>query len=125
MTVPEGLGSAGANTGLDAVNTAYRWVKLHTGAPGANGTSNAAVNTTRHQATDAAASGGAATTSTDLVWSPGEVTTTETYTHFTRWSLVAGGTFGYSGTVTSGAVTAGTEFTLPASDLDSAFPLAS
>jgi len=121
----EGLGAAGANAALDAANAAHRWVKLHTGAPGAAGTANAAVNATRKQATDTAAAGGASTTSADLDWSSGEVTTTETYTHYSRWSASSGGNFGYSGTITGGAVTAGTEFTIPAGDLDASLTLAS
>ena len=116
---------AGANAALDAANAAFPWVKLHTGDPGSAGTANAAANATRHQATDGAASGGAATTSAPVVWSSGEVTTTETYTHFTRWSASTAGVVGMSGTVTAGAVTAGTAFTLAASDLDSSLPLAS
>lgn len=120
-----GHGAAGANTALDAENAAYRWVKLHTGDPGSAGTSNAAANATRKQATDTAASGGASTTSADLAWTTGEVTTTETYTHYTRWSASTAGTFGYSGTITGGAVTAGTAFTILAGDLDASLTLAS
>ena len=99
-------------------------MKFHTGDPGANGTANAAANATRKQATDSAASGGASTTTADLVWTAGEVTTNETYTHYSRWTASSAGAFGYSGTLTGGAVTAGTEVTIPAGDLDSSVTLA-
>lgn len=121
----EGWGAAGANAALDAANTAHRWVQLHTGAPGAAGTANVAANATRKQATDTSAAGGAATTTGDLTWSAGEVTTTEIYTHYTRWTASTAGSFGYSGTITAGEATAGQPFTIPAADLDSSVPLAS
>lgn len=121
----EGFGSAGANTALDAENAAYRWIKLHTGAPGANGTANAAANTTRKQVTDSAAAAGASTNTADLDWTGGEVTTTENYTHYSRWSASSGGSFGYSGTLSSGNVTAGTAYKLPAGELDCSLTLAS
>lgn len=119
-----GFIAAGANVALDAFNAAFPWIKLHTGDPGSAGTANAAANATRKQSTANAAAGGAAEGSADVVWSSGQVTTTETYTHFTRWSAVTGGSVGGSGTVTGGAVTAGTAFTLAAADLDSSLPLA-
>lgn len=121
----EGWGPSGANTALDAANTAHRWVQLHTGAPGAAGTANVAANSTRKQATDTSAAGGAATTTGDLTWSALEVTTDETYTHYTRWTASTAGNFGYSGAITAGEATAGQPFTIPASDLDSSVPLAS
>jgi hypothetical protein len=120
-----GFGAAGANTALNAFNAAYPWVKLHTGDPGANGTANAAANATRKQVTDGSASGGASTTTGTVTWSAGEVTTTENYTHYSRWSASTAGSFGASGTVSSGSVTAGTEFSLPAGDLDQSLTLAS
>lgn len=122
MTV--GFGAAGANAALDAVNAAYPWLKLHIGEPGAAGTSNAAANATRKQVTDSAAAGGASSNSADLVWTAGQVTTTEAYTHYSRWTASSAGAFGYSGTLTGGSVTAGTEVTIPAGDLDSSVTLA-
>jgi len=123
--MPEGWGPSGGNTALDAANAAHRWVQLHTGSPGAAGTANVAANSTRKQATDTSAAGGASTTTGDLTWSALEVTTDETYTHYTRWSASTAGGFGYSGAITAGEATAGQPFTLPASDLDSSVPLAS
>lgn len=119
----EGLGSAGANTALDAFTAAYTWVKLHIGAPGAAGTSNPAVETTRKQATFSAAASGACTTTAILTWT--NVAASEDYTHFTLWTASSGGTFGGSGTVTASAVTAGDTFQVPIGDLDLSFTLAS
>lgn len=118
-----GLGSAGANTGLDAVAAAYTWVKLHVGDPGAAGTSNAATETTRKQATWTAASSGAISNNGALSWT--SVAGTEDFTHFTVWTASSGGTFGFSGTITANAVTAGDTFTIATGDLDASLTLAS
>lgn len=107
-----GMASASAATSLDTILAGTTYVKLHTGDPGAAGTSNPAGNTTRAAVMFAAASGGAKTSNSDAVWT--NVSTSETYTHFSVWSTVgpAGGTFLYSGTVTGGAVLAGNDFKL-------------
>lgn len=118
-----GLGSAGANTGGDAINAAYTWVKLHIGAPGSAGTSNPATETTRKQVTWAAFAAGASSNSNTLTWSL--VAASETYTHYTVWTASSGGTFGHSGTVTANPVTAGDNFQVAVGDLDIAFTLAS
>ena len=118
-----GLGSAGANTALDALLAAHTWVKLHVGDPGAAGTANPATETTRKQVTWGAASGGAATTTAALSWT--NVAGTEDYTHFTLWSASTNGTFGASGTVTANAVTAADTFTIAIGDLDLSLTLAS
>lgn len=118
-----GLGSAGANTGGDAINAAYTWVKLHIGDPGSAGTSNPAVETTRIQVTWAAYAAGATSNSNVLTWP--SVAASEDYTHFTVWTANAAGTFGWSGTVTANAVTAGDNFQVAAGDLDASFTLAS
>lgn len=121
----EGWGAAGAGTALDAAKAAYTWVKLHTGAPGSAGTSNAAANTTRKQVTWGSVSAGAMANTDIPSWSSGEVTTTETYTHFSVWSASSGGNLGWTGTLTGGAVTAGTAFSIPVGDLDVSVTLAS
>jgi hypothetical protein len=112
----EGFSAAAANSALDALGTAYPWIKLHVGAPGAAGTSNPAAETTRKQATWASATGGTKTTTADLMWT--SVAGTEDYTHFSVWSASTAGNFGFSGAVTANAVTAGDSFTIPAGDLD-------
>ena len=85
------------------VDTDYPWMQLHTGDPGAAGTANVAGNTTRKDTSAAWApsSGGTKTTDVDITWSDAEVTTTETYTHFSQWTASTAGTFGFSGTVTA------------------------
>jgi hypothetical protein len=119
----EGMGSAGANTALDALLAAYTWIKLHVGAPGSAGTANAATETTRKQATWRAASSGASSQSNALTWT--SVAGTEDYTHFTCWTASSAGTFGFSGTVTANSVTAGDTFTIAIDDLDVSYTLAS
>lgn len=119
----EGLGSAGANTALDALLAAYPWIKLHVGAPGSAGTSNAAGETTRKQASWSASSGGASSNSGSLSWTG--VAATEDYTHFTAWTASTAGTFGFSGTITANPVTAGDNFTIATGDLDVSLTLAS
>lgn len=130
-----GLSAAIANDVLDALckNDALTtlpfaavWIKLHIGDPGAAGTSNAAGNTTRKQATfGTVASGGAISNTADISWSTGEVTTSEDYTHFSAWTASTAGTFGFSGPITANAVTAGDQFTIATGDLDLTLSVAS
>lgn len=119
----EGFGAAGANTALDALLAAYPWLKLHTGAPGANGTSNAATETARKQATMAAAAAGSSTNTGALTWTG--VAGSEDYTHVSGWTASTAGTFGWSGTITANAVTAGDNFTLGVGGVTVSLPLAS
>lgn len=122
MTV--GLASGIANSILDALCRSVAWtdpaafyVKLHTGDPGSAGTSNAAGETTRKQATFSAASGGAITTSADLAWT--NVSTSETISHVSFWDASTNGTFlGSDALAASKALTAGDNFTIAAGDLD-------
>ena len=120
-----GLASATAAALLDALanQTNYTaptalWIKLHVGDPGAAGTSNAATETTRKDATSvfAAASGGTCTSNVALTWT--SVAGTEDYTHYSVWSASTNGTFYWSGTVTANSVTAGDTFTLASGDID-------
>jgi hypothetical protein len=113
-----GLASAIANSMLNALcrNVAWTqpaafWVKLHTGDPGSAGTSNAAGNTTRQQATFSAASGGSITTSADLAWT--NVSTAETYSHVSFWDASTAGTFlGSDDLAVSRTVAIGDNFTI-------------
>lgn len=114
MTV--GWSTAEANDAIDALLASYTWVKLHVGDPGANGTANAAVETTRKQATWNAASGGHADNSNTLTWT--NVAGTEDYTHFSLWTASTAGTFGYSGLLVGNALTAGDTAVIAAGDLD-------
>lgn len=113
-----GLASDIADAILDALcsdvswtQPAEFWVKLHTGNPGAAGTTNAATETTRQQATFDAASGGSAATNTDLAWT--SVAATETFSHVSFWDASTSGTFlGSDALDTARSVTAGDNFTI-------------
>lgn len=122
-----GIASGVANGFLDALGNAADytaptefWVKLHTGDPGAAGTSNAAANTTRQQASFAAASGGSMTTNAVLEWL--SVSDSETYSHVSFWSASSGGTFLGSDSLEAPIVmVAGRNFRIPSGNLDVAF----
>lgn len=111
----EGLSVAAANAALDALAAAYPWIKPHIGAPGPNGTSNPAAETTRKQATMAAASGGSIASSAQLQWT--SVAGSEDWTKFSAWSASSGGTFGYSGDITANPLVAGDTLTIAAGGL--------
>ena len=121
----EGWSSTAGNAALDDLVTTYPFIQLHTGAPGAAGTSNVAGNATRKQVTWGAASNGTVSNSAAVEWSTSDVDTSETYTHFTLWTAASGGTFGASGTITANAVTSGDEFTIGIGDLNITLTLAS
>lgn len=126
-----GLAAATANSILNALcrSTAWTepdevWIKLHTGDPGSAGTSNAATETDRIQATFGTnASGGAISNTAALEWTT--VAGTEDYTHFSAWTASTAGTFLFSGTVTANAVVTGDTFTIPIGDLDISLGIAS
>lgn len=104
-----GLSAAAANAILDTHHdTDYPWIQLHTGDPGAAGTTNIAGNATRKDMSSAwaAASGGSKTSDVDVDWSDAEVDTTEDYTHCSFWSASTAGNFGSSGTITANSVNA-------------------
>lgn len=127
----EGLSAAVANAILNALcrSTAWTepdavWIKLHTGAPGAAGTSNAATETDRVQATFGSnASGGAISNTAAIDWT--SVAATEDFTHFSAWDASTSGNFLFSGTITANAVTAGDNFSIPIGDCDVALAVAS
>jgi hypothetical protein len=110
-----GASATRANAAIDDTVALGTWIKLHTGSPGAAGTSNAATETTRKQATFAAAASGIAATTGDLIWT--SVAASETYTYFSMWTASSGGTFLWSGTITGTAVTIGGTWTMPAGGL--------
>jgi hypothetical protein len=85
------------------------YVKLHTGDPGEAGTSNAATETTREEVTFNAASSGSMASSATVEWT--NVSTTETYTHFSLWDNSTAGNCLWKGALSSSAaVTAGDTF---------------
>jgi hypothetical protein len=120
--VSTGFGSAGANAALDAVGAAYPWIKLHTGDPGAAGTANAATETTRKQATWAAAAAGVLANSAGLQWTA--IAGSQDATHFSAWSASTAGTFGFSGTITANGYTAGDTYDVAAAALTASLTLA-
>lgn len=117
-----GWSSTAGNAALTTLTGTYTWVKLHVGDPGANGTANAATNTTRVQVTWGSPAGGAVSNTAILQWT--NVAGSEDYTHFSVWTASSAGTFGFSGTVTANAVTAGDTFTIAVGDLDVTLSLA-
>lgn len=118
-----GLKASVANSFLDAIGNATNytaptaiWAKLHTGDPGAAGTSNAATETTRKQVSFGAASAATITSDADVAWT--NVSTTETYSHVSYWDASTSGNFIYSDDLTaSKSVTAGDNFTIPSGSL--------
>jgi hypothetical protein len=124
-----GISSYLAGAWLDALgnNTSYAvatvYVKLHVGDPGANGTSNAATETTRKAASFAAASAGALASDADITWT--NIAGSQDATHFTAWDNVSAGNFLFSGTITANAYTAGDTFTITSGSLTVSLTLAS
>lgn len=119
----DGVSAAGANTALDALVTAYPWIKLHTAAPGAAGTTAAATETTRKQVTWAAASGGSVANSAQVQWT--SIAGSQDATDFSAWTASTAGTFGFSGTITANAYTAGDTYTIAIGGLTVSMTLAS
>lgn len=120
----EGWSAAAANSALDTWGAAYPWLKMHTAAPGAAGTTAAATEATRKQITWGSASAGAMTSITNaLTWT--NVAGTEDYTHCSAWSASTAGNFGGSGSVTANPVNAGDTFTIAVGDVDASLPVAS
>lgn len=126
----EGISSYLANAILDAIGNATNYtapatlyIKLHTAAPGAAGTSNAATETTRKAVSCSAAASGAITSDADIVWT--SIAGSQDATHFSLWDHVSAGNFLGSGTITANAYTAGDTFTIPTGDFDLSFTIAS
>jgi hypothetical protein len=120
--VTVGWSSTAGNAALTTLVGTYTWAQLHVGDPGANGTANVAVETDRVQVTWGVVAAGAVSNSAQVQWT--NVAGTEDYTHISLWTASSAGTFGFSGTVTANAVTAGDTFTIPIGDLDVSLVLA-
>lgn len=120
----EGWSAAAADAALDNLVATYPFIQLHIGAPGAAGTANVAAETTRQDSTGdwAASSGGVVATNADLTWL--SVAAAEQYTHFSAWTLVTAGAFGYSGTITANAVGIGDDFVIGSGDFTVTQPIA-
>jgi hypothetical protein len=124
-----GISAYLANSWLDALgnNTSYAvtqvYVKLHVGDPGANGTSNAATETTRKAASFAAASSGSLASDAAITWT--NIAGSQDATHFTCWDNPSAGNFLFSGTVTANAYVAGDTFTISSGSLTVSLTVAS
>lgn len=85
------------------------YLKLHTGDPGETGANNAATESTRHSVSFSAAASGSMTSSAAITWT--NVSTTETYTHWSAWDASTGGNNLWSGALSAAAsVAAGDTF---------------
>jgi hypothetical protein len=124
-----GLSAYLANKFLDAVGngTAYSaanvYIKLHTGDPGANGTANAATETTRQEVTFASASAGAIASDAAVTWT--NIAGSQDATFFTAWDNVSAGNFLFSGSITGNAYIAGDTYTIPSGSLTASLTVAS
>ena len=94
-----------------AVANAY--IKLHLGDAGEDGTASPAAETTRKLVTWSAASAGSKASAATLSWT--NVSTTETYTHWSMWDASTAGNCLWTGALSaSAAVTAGDTFEITA-----------
>ena len=85
------------------------YVKLHIGDAGEDGTTNAAANTSRQSAAWNSAATGSIATSATITWT--NVSTTETYSHWSAWDASTAGNCLWTGALSSSAsVTAGDTF---------------
>lgn len=124
-----GISSYLANAWLDALgnNSSFAvttvYVKLHTGDPGAAGTSNPATETTRKSVSFASASSGSLASDAAVTWT--NIAGSEDATHFTAWDNLSAGNFLFSGTITANPYTAGDTFTIASGALTVSLTLAS
>lgn len=124
-----GMSAHLANSLLNALgnNTAYAvtnvYVKLHVGDPGANGTANAATETTRKAVSFAGASAGSIASDADVSWT--NISGSQDATFFTAWDSLTTGNFLFSGTITGNPYTAGDTYTITAGSFTTSLTLAS
>ena len=124
-----GLSAYTANKFLDALGNATAfsvadvYIKLHVGDPGANGTSNAATETTRKVVTFAAASTGSIASDSAASWT--NIAGSQDATHFTAWDNLTAGNFLFSGPITSNPYTAGDTVTIASGSLTASLTIAS
>jgi hypothetical protein len=124
-----GLSAYTANKFLDALGNATAfsvadvYIKLHVGDPGANGTSNAATETTRKVVTFASASNGSIASDSAATWT--NIAGSQDATHFTAWDNLTAGNFLFSGTITSNPYTAGDTVTIASGSLTASLTIAS
>jgi hypothetical protein len=117
----DNLSVAVANATLSVFAADALYMQLHTGDPGASGTSNVSSTTTREAVTWGAPSGGVLTASNSPAWPSWAGTNGEVVTDVSYWSTVTGGTFAGSATLATSATMATSDtltltpvtFTLP------------
>lgn len=102
---------------LDGSGSAYSasatYLKLHLGDPGEAGTGSPAANTSRKVVAFNVASGGSKASTATVEWL--NVSTTETYTHWSLWdNSTAGNCLWYGALSSSASVTAGDTFEITA-----------
>lgn len=115
---------ASITNGTAPTTYANPFVQLHTGSPGAAGTTNIAGETLRVQATGTfIIAAGSTTNPVAISWT--SVTTAETYSFVSLWSLATGGVFLGYGTITANAVAIGDNFTIPIGGMTVSEPTAS
>jgi hypothetical protein len=99
------------------------FVKLHTGDPGAAGTTAAAGNTVRTAATFGTPAGGSMTNTAAIAWT--NVSTAETYSHVSVWDAATGGVFLWSGVLAvARPVTVGADFQIKIGEITATFGVA-
>lgn len=96
--------TARLNSALDAALSGVTHAQLHTGAPGAAGTSNVASGVSRAALTGIGSSASGADSATGAWTIPGAG---GPYTHFSLWTASTGGTFVGDGTLSPAETFAG------------------
>ena len=102
-----------------SVTTVY--MKLHTGDPGAAGSSNAATETTRKSVSfgaPAAPAAGVVTISNDAQVQWTSISGSQDATHYSLWDDPTAGNYLGSGLITASAYTAGDTLTFAVGDID-------
>lgn len=94
-----GLSVATANAMLDSFGDVY--VQMHTGDPGANGTSNISAHTQRALADLGPAAAGLRSLVSAIDWASVWSATAQTVTHVSGWTAATGGTFVFSAALSS------------------------
>jgi hypothetical protein len=121
----DGLSATVANAALNnIVGTNANNVQLHTGAPGAAGTSNVSSVTTRPAVTWNSASAGSVTASNQPAWTNWAGTNGEVDTDISFWSASTSGTFGFSMQLNT-SVTMATGDSLTLTSITVSIPVAS
>ena len=121
----DGLSVAVANAALSTIiGTDAAFVQLHTGAPGASGTSNVSSVTTRPAVTWGSPSAGSVAASNTPAWTSWAGTNGEVDTDLSFWSLATSGVFGLSMQLSS-SVTMDTGDSLTLTSITVTIPTAS